>query len=178
MQHPKCRNWDHWNSGQRLWSKEQTQKSHGHPQKKKRCSKNCCMWPGNMIHKATAKWNNYDIHLKCGFVFKDPYDFYSWHSCHVSRAWISATLQCIPLSVLTLLPQINHQLHKHSVIKAGRLKTCSVLTLAPAKTACVLTLTFIQIAPPGKHFSFKFLSPVHASILKMGKRVFLSIDLF
>lgn len=37
-------------------------------------------------------------------------------------------MQCIPLSVLMLLPQINHQLHKHSVIKAGRLKTCSALT--------------------------------------------------
>lgn len=84
-------------------------------------------------------------------------------------------MQCIALSVLRLLPQINHQLHKHSVIKAGRLKTCSALTLASAKAPCVPTLTFIQIAPPGKHFSFKFLSPLHASMfltLIQGQQVF------
>lgn len=88
-------------------------------------------------------------------------------------------MQCIPLSVLRLLPQINHQLHKHSVIKAGRLKTCSALTLASVKAPYVLTLTFIQIAPPGKHFSFKFLSPLHASTLLTlteGKQVSLSVS--
>lgn len=89
-------------------------------------------------------------------------------------------MQCIPLSLLMLLPQINHQLHKHSVIKAGRLKTCSALTVASLKTACVLTLTFIQIDPPGKHFSFKSPSPVHANgllTLIEGKRVFLTLSL-
>lgn len=71
-------------------------------------------------------------------------------------------MQCIPLSVLRLLHQINHQLHKHPGIRAGRDQTCSALTMASVKAPRVLTLPFVQIAPPKKHFPFKLLPPPQA----------------
>lgn len=112
-----------------------------------------------MIHKAASKWKDYQI---CPNVISclKILTFYSWQLLCVSLGWISATMQCIPLSVLRLLPQINHQLHKQPVIRAGRHKTCSALTMASEKAPHVLTLTFVQIAPPEKLF-FPLTSCLH-----------------
>jgi len=122
--------------------------------------------------KAASERSDCGVCPRPGSLVTDPH-----RRLRVSLAWSSGTTQRVPLSVLRPLPQINHQLHKHSVAEAGRLRTGSALALASAKAPRVPMLTLGQIAPPGKHFPLKFLPPLHASVLLtliQGNQVFLS----